>query len=163
MKPKPPGPRVWFALVKRIRGSTEDGLITRSFHTEDEATLYLQQLGYDLSGTREIIDVVELAAFQKLEAELREAKAELARVTEVCKDLNRERNTTFNQSCKNRNERDQALSMCEQLSRALNPFAETYRIGQAIHIPESDWDYGDEKAAHEALSSYAAFKARGEE
>lgn len=68
-----------------------------------------------------------------------QARAEVERLKDVCKDLNRERNTTFNQSCINRQERD-------RYRLALERIASEYE-GETPHVPT----YAA-KIAREALS-----------
>jgi hypothetical protein len=59
----------------------------------------------------------------KLATERDQLRAEVERLKEVCATINRERNSFFDQSCKNRQERDQYLAMGEKLATGLDDLA----------------------------------------
>jgi chromosome segregation ATPase len=158
-QPKPPGPREWW-----IDELDREAIVM--------AAVPLSSAGVPHGA----IHVIEKSYADKLEAELREAKAEVeqqkheceiyykqsniffedtqklkAELAELHSKLNNYVTFTDNRLADLKTERDQALSMCEQLAERVDAFLQCH--GKSEETPVTL------RRLHEA---YAAFKARGE-
>ncbi len=141
-QPKPPGPRVWWIGVKPTALYFDNpNAFERALHDD-------------------VIKVTGYADFQKLESELREAKAELAELRQTLHGVldHGPPGAMFSGAWLEVNdrwrtaqrERDQALAQCEKLAGALK------NIESASFYTDEIQNCGP--YASEALKAYAEFK-----
>lgn len=129
--------REWFALVAQKLDGPIKGLITRSFSSIEKAKNYCQEMGYDHSGTREIVHVIEYAAFERLQAELAEAKAERDELLALNSSVDQAIYALRKKECENlERQRDAALAEVERISKLYLELRDGHEHVNHIHHDE---------------------------